>query len=205
VAVGGFPVVVSSPSGAGKTTLVNSLVKKVPGLRRVVTCTSRPPRPGEKNGRDYHFLSPAEFERSIKAGKMVEWANVHGRYYGIAKKSLDEVVSAGENPVLVIDVQGAKTVLRKYPESALVFVLPPSWGELEKRLRLRGDTNSDAASRLRTARLEVCEIAAYGYAVVNDSVEEAVSDLAAIIRAERLRTGRQLKQLRARWLAKEKR
>jgi len=190
-------VVVSSPSGGGKTTLVCALLREDTLVRRIVTCTTREPRPGEKNGRDYHFWSPDRFARAVKAGEMAEHARVHEHFYGVPAKPLADAIAAGKTPVLVIDVQGARSVSRIFKKDAvLVFVLPPDWQTLKKRLTGRGDT-VDCELRLRTARREIAAMNRYGYIVVNDDIAKAVGAVKAIIAAERLRAPRQLLRLRA--------
>lgn len=161
----------------------------------MVTATSRPPRPGEKDGRDYHFWSEDRFKKSIKKGLLAEWALVHGRYYGTPKASLDGEVKKGRTPILVIDVQGARSIRKTYPDAVTVFVLPPSWTVLKKRLLARNDTK-DIEVRLKTAESEIPAVREYDYVVINDDLEISVADLNAIIRAERLRRERQLARLK---------
>lgn len=191
----GFPVIVSSPSGGGKTTIVNLLLRKEDSLVRVVTATSRPPRPGEKNGKDYHFWSEARFRDGIEKGRLAEWALVHGKYYGTPKASLDGAIKKGLTPILVIDVQGARAIRKSYPAAVTVFVLPPSWAVLKKRLLDRNDTK-DIAVRLRTAESEIPAVREYDYVVINDNLDISVADLGAIIHAERLKRDRQLARLK---------
>ena len=190
-----FPIIVSSPSGGGKTTVVQRLLRDKT-LRRVVTATTRAPRDGEKNGRDYHFWTEKQFQSAVKKGQMLEWAKVHAHYYGIPKKSVDGVLKEGRCPVLVIDVQGAKTVSGKYPQAVKIFIVPPSLDILKKRIAARKDHTQDVALRLRTAKKELKEIKNYHYVVLNDKLERAVADTAAVIRAEQLKTERNIQDLK---------
>ena len=191
-----FPIIVSSPSGGGKTTVVQRLLRRDKTLRRVVTATTRAPRDGEKNGRDYHFWTEKQFQDAVKKGQMLEWAKVHAHYYGIPKKSVDGVLKEGRCPVLVIDVQGAKTVSGKYPQAVKIFIVPPSLDVLKKRIAARKDHTQDVALRLRTAKKELKEIKNYHYVVLNDKLDRAVADTAAVIRAEQLKTERNIQDLK---------
>lgn len=191
-----FPIIVSSPSGGGKTTVVQRLLRRDKTLRHVVTATTRAPRDGEKNGRDYHFWTEKQFQSAVKKGQMLEWAKVHAHYYGIPKKSVDGVLKEGRCPVLVIDVQGAKTVSGKYPQAVKIFIVPPSLDILKKRIAARKDHTQDVALRLRTAKKELKEIKNYHYVVLNDKLERAVADTAAVIRAEQLKTERNIQDLK---------
>lgn len=191
-----FPIIVSSPSGGGKTTVVQRLLRRDKTLRRVVTATTRAPRDGEKNERDYHFWTEKQFQSAVKKGQMLEWAKVHAHYYGIPKKSVDGVLKEGRCPVLVIDVQGAKTVSGKYPQAVKIFIVPPSLDVLKKRIAARKDHTQDVALRLRTAKKELKEIKNYHYVVLNDKLERAVADTAAVIRAEQLKTERNIQDLK---------
>ena len=191
-----FPIIVSSPSGGGKTTVVLRLLRRDKTLRRVVTATTRARRDGEKNGRDYHFWREKQFQSAVKKGQMLEWAKVHAHYYGIPKKSVDGVLKEGRCPVLVIDVQGAKTVSGKYPQAVKIFIVPPSLDILKKRIAARKDHTQDVALRLRTAKKELKEIKNYHYVVLNDKLERAVADTAAVIRAEQLKTERNIQDLK---------
>ncbi len=191
-----FPIIVSSPSGGGKTTVVQKILKQNKTVSRVITATTRAPRSGEKDGRDYHFWTEKQFLSAVKKGQMLEWAKVHANYYGIPKKSVDGVMKKGLCPVLVIDVQGAKTVSGKYPEAVKIFIVPPSLEVLKERIAARNDQTQDVELRLRTAKKELKEIKNYQYVVLNDELKNAVADTAAIIRAEQLKTPRQQKNLK---------
>ena len=181
-------IILSAPSGTGKTTLVNRLVARVPGLVRSRSCTSRPPRPGEVDGVDYHFVGPDRFRDMIAAGAFLEWADVFGRLYGTGAAETERCRAGGSDVVLVIDVQGARQVRRRVPDAAGVFVLPPSFRALEERLRGRGGGDAaDIERRLRTARREIAMIDGYDYVVVNADLEACVERLRHIVLAERSR------------------
>ena len=186
-----FPIIVSSPSGAGKTTIVDAVLKRNKTVSRVITATTRAPRTGEKDGVDYLFWSIKQFEQAIKKGQMLEWAQVHTHYYGIPKKSVDSLMKKGICPILVIDVQGARTVKAQYPAAAMVFIVPPSLKELKKRILGRNDNTQDIELRLETAKKEMLELDHYDYALLNDDLEEAVDKMAGIIAAEQCRVSRQ--------------
>ena len=176
--------VISAPSGVGKTTLVRSTLRQLPELRFSVSSTTRSPRPGEVDGQDYHFMTGEAFLAGIHAGQFVEWARVHGEYYGTDKTKLDEWLAGGIDVLLDIDVQGARQVLSIYPWAHTIFILPPSLPMLEQRLAARGtESPEQIAARLAAARIELQEAPWYDFLVVNDVLEEAVTDLTAIVRA----------------------
>lgn len=179
--------VVSGPSGCGKSTLIRRVMERLPGLRFSVSHTTRLPRPAEKDGVDYYFISEAKFARMVRDGRFVEWAVVHGHSYGT---SLAELRRAGRGTDLIldIDVQGARQARERIPGAVLVFVMPPSAEELERRLLARGQDGPEAvARRLRDARAEVREYARFDFVVVNDELDRAVEELAAVIVAARCR------------------
>lgn len=181
--------IVSAPSGTGKTTLVERAVQCVPRLRMSRSYTSRAMRAGEKDGVDYNFISTDRFEAMIRDGAFLEWADVFGSYYGTCAADTEAALAAGDDVVLVIDVQGARQVRSRGIETVSIFVLPPSAAILEQRLRGRSkDSEEQIQRRLEVARREVNEYARYDYVVVNDEVEPAVDRLRAIIMAERART-----------------
>lgn len=186
-----FPIIVSSPSGAGKTTIVDAVLRRDKSVSRVITATTRTPRTGEKNGVDYHFWTIKQFEQAIKKGQMLEWAQVHTHYYGIPKKSVDDLMKKGICPILVIDVQGARTVKAQYPNAATVFIVPPSLKELKNRILRRNDNTQDIEIRLETAKKEMQELDRYDYALLNDELAEAVDKMAGIVAAEQCRVCRQ--------------
>lgn len=187
-----FPIIISAPSGGGKTSIVNRLLEDGK-LSRVITATTRAPRKGEKNGKDYHFWSDKQFENAVEKGEMAEWAKVHVNYYGIPKSSLDKLIKRGKHPVLVIDVQGAKTVKKIYKNAVSIFITPPSFAEPKKRIAARNDGTTDIKARLESAKKELKCIKNYDYLVINDEFEQAVADCRAIIQAERLKVKRQNK------------
>ena len=156
-----------------------------------ITSTTRPRRPGEKEGVDYHFLSPEEFEKLKKAGSLAEWAQVYGYYYGVPKKAFEQALSHDQDVILKVDVQGAATLKRLYPQSILLFVAPPSPQELERRLRGRGTEPAQLKRRLETAAQEMAKLTLFDYQVVNENLEEAVNQIEAIITAERCRVNKE--------------
>ncbi len=186
-----FPIIVSSPSGAGKTTIIDAVLKRNNTVSRVITATTRAPRKGEKNGKDYHFWTIKQFEQAIKKNQMLEWAQVHTSYYGIPKKSVDTLLKKNICPILVIDVQGARTVKKIYPQAVLVFIVPPSLKELKKRILGRNDNTQDIELRLETAKKEVQEIDHYDYVLLNADLDKAVDEMAGIVAAEQCHTSRQ--------------
>jgi guanylate kinase len=184
----GLLFIVSAPSGTGKTTIIERLVQVVPRLRLSRSYTSRAARAGEQDGVDYNFISRGQFEAMIAESAFLEWADVFGNYYGTGSADTEAVLAAGEDVVLVIDVQGARQVRGRGIETVGVFVLPPSAGVLESRLRGRSkDTEEQILRRLAVARTEVGEFAQYEYVVVNDDLDGAVNRIRAIVMAERAR------------------
>jgi guanylate kinase len=186
-----FPVVISAPSGAGKTSLARALVNRNKDVEFSISATTRPQRAHEEDGRDYFFVNDSEFDRMIKDGELLEWAEVHGRKYGTPKRSIGELLKRGKLPILDIDVQGAWQVRDAFPGAVLVFVLPPSVTELRRRLSGRGSEGSEERrTRLTTARAELDAAAGFDYVVVNDDFETAVSTLQSILTAEKQRLNR---------------
>lgn len=182
--------VVSAPSGAGKTTVVERLIASMPGVRRSRSYTSRRARPGETDGVDYHFVSRERFEAMIAGGQFLEWAEYSGHLYGTAVVDTERELESGADLVLVIEVQGARQVRRHRPASVLVFILPPSAAVLEARLRSRGeDSEQQVRQRLEVAREEVLASAEYDYVIVNDVIDTCVERLRAIVMAERAKLG----------------
>jgi len=188
----GLLLVLSAPSGTGKTTLARRFVQAHRDAAFSVSMTTREPRGAERDGADYHFVDALTFQRMIEQDELVEWAEVHGNFYGSPLSAVERAFSTGGIAVFDIDVQGGQSIQRRYPEAVLVFVLPPSMAELERRLRERGTESEDAIRRrMLAARSEVEHGArAYDYLVVNDSVERAYAELEAIVTAERCRRGR---------------
>jgi guanylate kinase len=188
----GLLLVLSAPSGAGKTTLALRLLNEMPEAAFSVSYTTRPPRSSEKNGEHYHFVDVLTFQKKIDQSEFVEWAEVHGHFYGSPQAIVDRVRSSGGIAVFDIDVQGGNAIKRKYPDAILVFIVPPSIAELERRLRQRRtETGDTLRSRLLTARSEIERGAAsYDYIIVNDDFDRAFLELASVIRAERCRRER---------------
>jgi guanylate kinase len=188
---GGLLFIVSAPSGTGKTTLVERLVECVPRLRMSRSYTSRPARPGETDGVDYNFVTRDRFEEMIAAGDFLEWADVFGNLYGTCASDTRRMLAAGDDVVLVIDVQGARQVRRKGIAATMVFVMPPSFAVLEQRLRGRSkDAEAAVQRRLQVARDEVASYSDYDYVVINDELDGSVDQLRAIVLAERARLTR---------------
>ena len=184
----GLMFVVSAPSGTGKTTVVERLVQIVPDLALSRSYTSRAARGGEADGVDYNFITRARFEQMIAADEFLEWADVFGNLYGTSASDAERHLATGRDLVLVIDVQGARQVRRRCPDMVGVFVMPPSFEVLERRLRGRSkDTEAAMQRRLATARAEVAAFAEYAYVIVNDELEACVDRLRAIVLAERAR------------------
>jgi guanylate kinase len=178
--------VLSAPSGAGKTTLRRAVLARFPDLVYSVSTTTRPPRPGEVDGRDYVFIPRADFEAGIRDGRWAEWAQVHGNYYGTSARTLREAADAGTDVLLDIDVQGARQICRLFPESVTVFIMPPAFEVLAERLTRRGTDSPEAVQvRLRNARHEMDERHWYRHVIVNDDLETAVAELAAVIASYR--------------------
>ncbi|SFO00965.1 guanylate kinase [Formivibrio citricus] len=184
--------VVTAPSGAGKTTLVRALLAADHKVQLSVSFTTRAPRTGEVNGKDYNFVSREEFERMIAASALLEHAEVFGNYYGTSQPWIESMLSQGQDILLEIDWQGAQQVRRLLPEAIGIFILPPSIATLEERLRGRGkDSEEVILRRLSAAREEISHVDEFDYVIINDHFDEALRDLVAIVRAERLKLGRQ--------------
>lgn len=189
-AVGGHGqlFIVSAPSGAGKTTLIERLVEQMPQLRMSRSYTSRPARPGETDGVDYNFVTRDRFEAMIAAGDFLEWADVFGNLYGTCASETQKLLADGSDVVLVIDVQGARQVRGIRPDATTIFVMPPSYPVLEQRLRGRSkDSEAAILRRLEVAREEVASFAEYDFIVINDELTAAVDRLRGIVLAERCR------------------
>jgi guanylate kinase len=179
-------VVLSSPSGGGKTTICRKILNKHKDYLYSVSATTRKKRKNEKEGRDYFFLSENQFNQIRKKHGFVEWAKVHGEYYGTLKESVDQAEKEGKTALFVLDVQGGMTIKKKYPESVLIFLLPPSLEELKKRLVHRGtDRTDEIGKRLKIALKEIKFWSKYDYVVINKNLEETVRFVEKIIEAER--------------------
>ena len=189
----GILFVVSAPSGAGKTSLVRALLAAEPEVRLSISYTTRRPRPGEADGRDYHFVTPDDFERMLEAGEFLESATVHGNRYGTSQKWIQSELSLGHDVLLEIDWQGAQQVRKLMRGVVSIFILPPSLEALQERLVGRGqDSEEVIARRLDAAREEMSHGAEFEYAIINDDFDRAARDLTSIIRAERLKFPRQV-------------
>ncbi len=178
----GSLVVISAPSGAGKTTIAHEIMKRIPGLVFSVSATTRPKRPGEVDGRDYYFLSEKEFKRRVAAGEFVEWEEVYGYYYGTLKEEVDRPLRAGKSVVFDVDVKGGLSIKRRYPESVLIFVAPPSVEALKERLvRRRTENDATLQKRLDRVPMEMEQGALFDYQVVNDVLEDAITAVHKIV------------------------
>jgi guanylate kinase len=181
-------VVVSAPSGAGKTTVLVRALRELGGIRFSVSHTTRAPRGAERDGVEYHFVGRAEFERLRESGGLLEWAEVHGNLYGTGAAEIEKASAAGVDILLDVDVQGAEQVRRRIPEAVTVFILPPSYEALEHRLRSRGqDDEATIRRRLAAAGREIDGFERYDYAIVNDYLDGCVEELKSIVRAARCR------------------
>ena len=187
----GVIFILSAPSGAGKTTLIKRLLRIFPEITLSVSYTTRAPRSGELLGRDYHFVTESRFHQMRARGAFAEWASVHGALYGTPRRPLEEGIRVGRDILLDIDVQGARKIKAHYPHAVSIFLLPPSWQELEKRLALRGtDRREMIRRRLENAREEIREVTRYDYFIVNREIREALESLRSIVIAERQRVSR---------------
>lgn len=184
--------VVTAPSGAGKTTLVRALLASDHQVQLSVSYTTRAPRTGELHGKDYHFVTREEFERMINACALLEHAEVFGNYYGTSQNWIESMLAQGQDILLEIDWQGAQQVRRLLPSAIGIFILPPSLTALEARLHGRGKDSEEIISRrLSAAKEEISHVDEFEYVIINDHFEEALRDMVSIIRAERLKLGRQ--------------
>ena len=188
----GLLFIVTAPSGAGKSSLIDALLKDDPALGLSISYTTRPPRLGEANGREYHFVDEASFLAMLGRGEFLESATVHGYRYGTSQAVIRDTLERGRDLLLEIDWQGAQQVRRLLPEAIGIFILPPSIAELEARMRARGqDSEAVIRVRLDNAREEIAHAPEFEYVIINKDFDEARRDLAAVIRAERVRTARQ--------------
>lgn len=185
--------IISAPSGTGKTSLVRALLQSDLNLSLSISHTTRPPRSGEVNGRDYHFVDEETFRQMLLNGEFVESAEVYGNLYGTSQKWIDSAIASGQDILLEIDCQGAKQIQQILPESIGIFILPPSADALATRLKIRAQDNPGIIQkRLAAAREEVSHINEFDYVIINDRLEDALNDLICIVRAEHLRRARQL-------------
>jgi guanylate kinase len=180
--------VVAAPSGAGKSSLVKALMEVDAQVRPSVSHTTRPPRGQEKHGREYFFVSNDEFDQMVASNAFLEWAHVHGQRYGTSRKAIEDRMAQGADVVLEIDFQGAVQIKEIYANAVLIFILPPSWNELESRLHNRGEDAQDIiALRLKNAAQEMAQVELFDYVIINEMFERALFDLKAIVHAQRLK------------------
>ena len=180
--------VVAAPSGAGKSSLVKALLELDARVQPSISHTTRPPRGQEKHGREYFFVSPREFDEMVLADAFVEWAFVHDQRYGTSKKAIEESITQGGDVILEIDFQGALQIKRIFPNAILIFILPPSWGELLQRLERRGEDRPEViAKRMENARIEVAQAQHFDFVIINALFETALFDLKAIVHSQRLK------------------
>ena len=193
----GILFVVSSPSGGGKGTLIQRVLKQVPNLSYSVSFTTRAPRNGEVDGREYFFVTPEKFDAMVAASEFLEWAHVHSKLYGTARRQVVREISAGRDIILELDVQGAASVRALMADSVSIFILPPSFEVLKQRLQARGtDSPEELDLRLRNAPVELQDYSAFEYVILNDDLDRAVNQMTAIVHAERARLSRQEAKVR---------
>ncbi len=180
----GLIIIISGPSGVGKTTISNKLLAELKGLRRCVTYTTRKRRPDERNGVDYHFVDENTFKNLVKDEKLAEWAEIHGYKYGTPKSRIDEIITSGNDIILVIDVKGAQSIKALYPSALSIFIKPPSIDTLKDRLKGRGEADR-INIRLNRAEMEMNHMSGYEYVLVNDNLNNTISSLKRIINKAR--------------------
>jgi len=191
-AFSGSLFVVAAPSGAGKSTLVNALLAQEPGIKLSISTTTRPPRPGEQDGREYHFTTAEDFVARANRGEFLEWAEVHGNYYGTSRLMVEKEMKEGTDILLEIDWQGARQVRKLFPDAAGIFILPPSIAALSERLHKRGQDEPDVITRrLLDAGGEMAHAPEFEYAIINEEFAVALSELSAIVRSARCRFAQQ--------------
>jgi guanylate kinase len=187
-ALAGSLFIVAAPSGAGKSTLVNALLAQEPGIKLSISTTTRAPRPGEQHGREYFFTTPEDFVARADAGEFLEWAEVHGNYYGTSRLVVEQEMKNGTDILLEIDWQGARQVRKQFPTASGIFILPPSIAALEERLYKRGqDEPHVITKRLLAAGGEIAHAPEFEYAIINEEFNVALSEMSAIVRATRAR------------------
>jgi guanylate kinase len=193
----GLLMVVSAPSGAGKTSICREILRRFPNVRFSVSSTTRPPRPGETIGQDYDFISPEEFRERIDRGEFVEWVENYGQLYGTSKKTMDSFLTLGYDLILDIEPRGAKAIREHYPRAVFIFILPPSLSDLKSRLSLRGESTAVMECRLRGSLAEIHEALWYDYIIFNETLEEAIDRFQAVYIAEKSRRERFTERIEA--------
>jgi guanylate kinase len=191
--------VISSPSGAGKTTLVEKVLTKDKKLQKTVSHTTRPMRPGEKKSVHYHFVTGKKFQEMKQGKRFLEWAKVYDNHYGTAKSEIDRILKKGKDAILVIENKGAKAIARLFPDSVFVLILPPSLKELQKRVTSRKHAGDDVKQRLRNAKKEIKGLLWYDYVIINENLSESIELLQNIIATERSRLSRHQKLIQAKF------
>lgn len=195
----GFLFIVSAPSGSGKTTICNAIISRIPSLKFSVSYTTRNPRRGEVNDKDYTFINKEEFRLMIEKGEFLEWAEVYGEYYGTSKKRIEDLLKDGFDVLLDIDVQGAMQIKRNYNKGVYIFILPPSLNELRRRLeKRRTDLKGEIEKRMKSAIEEIKNYKYYDYVIINEDINLAIRELEAIIVSQKLKT----EMLDVNWLNK---
>jgi len=193
----GIPFIISGPSGAGKTTLYKMALERIPGVRHSVSYTTRPPRAGDVDGLDYHFVSDERFDEMVARGEFLEHAHIHGNRYGTGKKDLEGLLATGAHVILEIDVQGAASLRSALEDAVYIFIAPPSIEACEKRLSARGKDSPEVIERrVRAAVEEISHAPEYDYIILNEEVDPAFETLRSIIRAEETRTVRVMERLK---------
>jgi guanylate kinase len=193
----GLLIVLSAPSGAGKTTICREILRMFPDVRFSVSTTTRPSRPGEVDGKDYHFVSKEEFRDRIDRGEFIEWVENYGQLYGTSKKTMDSFLERGHDLILDIEPRGAKAIRAHYPRGVFILILPPSLAELKSRLAKRGESAAVMECRLRTALDEIREALWYDYVIFNERLDEAVDRFRAVYVAEKCRRDRHAERIAA--------
>jgi len=183
----GLLMVVSAPSGAGKTSICREMLRQFPNIRFSVSCTTRPPRPGEMSGKDYEFISDEEFRERIIRGEFVEWVENYGRLYGTPKKTMDAFLDQGYDLILDIEPRGAKAIRENGPHGIFIFIMPPSLSELKSRMSHRGESDAVIERRLQSSLHEIREALWYDYVIFNEKLEEAVDRFRSLYIAEKTR------------------
>ncbi len=193
----GILFVITAPSGAGKTSLIQKLLDSIDNIEFSVSCTTRSQRKGEIDGKDYHFIDMETFLKIRRSGGFLEWANVFGDFYGTPGRETEKILKSGRDIILDIDVQGASQIRRKKRDAVFIFILPPDYSTLRKRLEKRkSDSKARVRRRLNTAKKDVREFRKFHYIIINDKLERAAEELQGIIRAERARTSRSARAAR---------